>query len=73
MNTCATHYSNDEENIRKEFRCFQPCGRIDSLVHWKTCSFYSYLRELKNLDNIEDLCEFYRSVIKKRVEESKGN
>ena len=68
MTSCKTHYPGEEEYIKNLFQCNHPCGRIDSLETWKSCPFYSHLKESKNLDDDEDLCEFYRSVIQMRME-----
>ena len=69
MTSCSTHYPGEEENIKRMFQCVHPCGRIDSLQTWESCPFYSSLKESKNLEDDEELCQFYKSVIRKRMEE----
>ena len=65
MQTCRTHFPSDQANISEMFRCFS-CNEIDGLAHWKTSDCYRQLREGKSLDQDEELCEFYRNVIKLR-------
>ena len=65
MTSCRTHFPSDQNNIREMFRCVS-CNEIDGLDHWKTSNCYKNLREGKSLDNDEELCEFYRGVIKLR-------
>ena len=68
MTSCATHYPGDENHIKNLFQCIHPCGRIDSLETWKSCPFYTSLKESKKIDDDEDFCEFYKSVVRKRME-----
>ena len=67
MKTCRTHFPSDQGNINEMFRCYA-CNQIDGLVHWRTSDCYKHLREGKRLDKDEELCDFYRGVIKLRQE-----
>ena len=67
MTTCRTHYPSDQENIKLMFECPNRCGNIDSLLHWRSCTFYRQFRESKNMENDKQLGEFYKSVINLRM------
>ena len=64
--TCQTDYPSDKDNIRAAFKCYD-CDEIDSgSLQWQSCSGYEHLKKNRNLESDEDLCGFYRDIIKLR-------
>ena len=68
MKTCRSHASSDSANIRAMYQCYH-CSSQDTLSHWWVCESYRHLSINKSKDSDKDICEFYQSVIKLRLQE----
>ena len=68
------NYKNDPKYSKTLWKC-EACSNIDSESHILRCKEYEDLRDGKDLQNNQDLCEYIQKVIKirEKQEESPKN
>jgi len=63
--TVQMNFKGDRHFAANKWRCVS-CGLRDTQEHLLQCSGYSHLRQNKNLSNVADLIEYFRSIIRER-------
>lgn len=61
------HFMSDKKFSAYLWQCDQ-CGKCDSIAHIKVCSAYCHLREDKDLDDDQDLVQYFQQVLQLRDE-----
>ena len=65
--TVQMNFKGDRHFAANKWKCVS-CGLADTQEHLLHCSGYSYLRQNKNLSNVGDMNEYFRSIIRVRDE-----
>ena len=65
--TIQTHYSSDKEYAKGLWTRISSGSKIDSIFHVENCISYENLRQkYPNLDNEDQLVEYFKDIIKMR-------
>ena len=59
--TVRMNYQGKEEYAKELWKCWN-CSKFDTEAHIKRCPAFSDLRKNKDLDNNEDLVNFFQEV-----------
>ena len=70
VNTVKTMFSSDWDNIKTSHMCpsHQESPKLDLLSHWANCGEYEKFKKNRSLSIETDLLDFYRDIIKFRME-----
>ena len=69
MFKCKMNFLNDPKYKSDQWRCDDCLRCVDSQSHILYCSAYQHLREGKSLKSDQDIVDYFRNVLKLRLEE----
>ena len=65
--TVQMNFKGEKRYGQNGWKCMS-CGNLDTQEHLLSCPEYSFLRDGKRLDQDQDLVNYFRSIIKIRLE-----
>ena len=73
VSPCSTMQPSDWNNIKSSHMCphHKESPKLDLLSHWSSCPEYAKYSNNRDLSREKDLLDFYRDIIKFRMEENK--